>query len=71
LPWRRPIKANGKVGRVVVSVVLIAFAFLIMAGQGHALIFVLTVIGWLAVVFYLTYVRYGILDSKRDNPAAL
>ena len=51
--------------------VLLGLAFLILAGQGHALIFVLTVIGWLAVVFYLTYVRYGVLDSKQDSPAAL
>ena len=71
LPWKRPIRANGKAGRVVDSVVLLGLAFLILAGQGHALIFVLTVIGWLAVVFYLTYVRYGVLDSKQDSPAAL
>jgi hypothetical protein len=71
LPWKRPIRANGKAGRVVVSVMLLGLAFLILAGQGHARIFVLTVIGWLAVVFYLTYVRYGVLDSKQDNPAVL
>jgi hypothetical protein len=71
LPWKRPIRANGKVGRVVVSVVLLGLAFLILAGQGHALIFVLSVVGWLAVVFYLTYIRYGVIDSKQDNPVAL
>jgi hypothetical protein len=71
LPWKRPIRDNGKAGRIVVSVVLLGLAFLILAGQGHALIFVLTVIGWLAVLFYLTYVRCGVLDSKQDNPAAL
>jgi hypothetical protein len=71
LPWKRPIRDNGKAGRIVVSVVLLGLAFLILAGQGHALIFVLTVIGWLAVLFYLTYVRCGVLDSKQDSPAAL
>ncbi len=71
LPWKRPIRANGKVARVAVSVVLLGLAFLILAGLGHALIFVLTVIGWLAVVFYLTCVRYGVLDFKQDNPSPL
>ena len=71
LPWQRPTKDNGKAGRIVVSVMVLGFAFLILAGQGHALIFVLTVIGWLAVLFYLTYVRCGVLDSKQDSPAAL
>ena len=65
LPWKRPIRDNGKAGRIVVSAVLLGLAFLILAGQGHALIFVLAVIGCLAVVFYLTYVRYGVLDSNR------
>jgi hypothetical protein len=71
LPGKRPIRENGKVARVVVSAVLLGLAFLILAGQGQALIFVQAVIGWLAVVFYLTYVRYGVLDSKQDNPTAL
>jgi hypothetical protein len=71
LPWKRPIKASGKVGRIVVSVVLLGIAFLILAGQGHALIFVLAVIGCLALMFYLTYIRHGVLDAKQDNPAAL
>ena len=71
LPWKRPIRANGKVARVAVSVVLLGLAFLILAGLGHAPTFVLTVIGWLAVVFYLTCVRYGVLDFKQDNPSPL
>jgi hypothetical protein len=71
LPWKRPLRANGKAGRIVVSVMLLGLAILILAGQGHALIFVLIVIGWLAVVFYLTYIRCGVLDSKQDNPAAV
>jgi hypothetical protein len=71
LPWKRPPKANGKVGRLVISVVLLGFTFLILAGQGQAPIIVLTVIGWLALVFYLTYVRCGVLDSNQENSAAL
>jgi hypothetical protein len=67
LPWKRPIRANGEVGRVVVSVMLLGFSFLILAGEGNALIFVLIVIGWLAVVFYLCTVRRSRLQAGQSG----
>jgi hypothetical protein len=69
LPWKRPIRANGKVGRVVVSVVLLGLAFLILAGQGHALIFVLSVVGLAgcSVLSYLYTVRRYRLQAGQSG----
>jgi hypothetical protein len=64
LPWKRPLKASGKFGRVVTSALLSLLTFVILTGQGHAPAFVLAITIWIALVTYFTYVRHGILDSK-------
>ena len=64
LPWTRPVRPTGMGGRLTISVILVLLAFLILIGQGHALIFVIVLTGWLAALAYLTYVRHGILDTR-------
>jgi hypothetical protein len=66
LPWKRPLKASGKIGRFVIAALSSLLAFVILIGQGHALAFVLAITIWIALVAYFTYVRHGILDSKRQ-----
>jgi hypothetical protein len=64
LPWKRPLKDSGTIGRFVIAGLLSLLTFVILTGQGHAPAFVLAITIWIALVAYFTYVRHGILDSK-------
>jgi hypothetical protein len=70
LPWARPIKAKGRVVRILVSILLVFCAFVVLAGQGHAPIFVLALSAWLAIAAYFTFIRHGILDPPQVETSA-
>ena len=63
LPWSRPVKVRGRIARIITSVLLVLFAFVILSGQGHAPIFIFALTIWLAAVAYFTFIRHGIFDS--------
>jgi hypothetical protein len=65
LPWIRPARSQGVVPRTIASAVFVLIAFFILAGQGHAPIFVFAVTGLLVGMLYITYVRHGVLDQSR------
>lgn len=67
MPWIRPVKSDGKGIRIALSLLLLFFTFILLGGQGHALIFVLGIVLWLAIVLWLTFVRCGLFDD--DNSA--
>ena len=64
LPWKRPLKAIGKISRVGIAALLSLLIFFILSGQGHAPMFVFGITSWIALAVYFTYVRHGILDAK-------
>ena len=70
LPWKRPVKNDGTAIRISASALFLILAFLMLVGQGHALIFVLAVSSWLAVSIYFTFVRHGVFDEKVEPAPA-
>jgi hypothetical protein len=62
LPWKRRRQRQGRGMRISVTCVLVVAASLIFAGLGHKLIYDLLFAAWLAYLFALTYVRYGVAD---------
>ena len=68
MPWIRPAKSDGKGIRIALSLLLLFFTFIVLTGQGNALIFVLGIVLWLAIVLWLTFVRCGLLDEDSLAP---
>jgi hypothetical protein len=72
LPWYRPSAKTGRTMRIVLSALVVFFAFIVLSGQGNALIFSMAVSVWLALVLSLTFIRHGVLDhTHRSNPQSL
>jgi len=64
LPWKRRRQRQGRGIRISVTCVLVVAASLAFAGLGHRLIYDLLFAAWLAYLFALTYVRYGVVDYR-------
>jgi hypothetical protein len=64
LPWKRRRQRHGRGTRIFVTCVLVVGASLAFAGLGHRLIYDLLFAAWLAYLFALTYVRYGVVDHR-------
>jgi hypothetical protein len=67
LPWYRPSAKTGRTMRIVLSVLVVFFAFIVLSGQGNALIFSIAVSLWLALVLSLTFIRHGVLDRTQTE----
>ena len=64
LPWKRRRQRRGRGVRIFVTCVLVVVASVAFAGLGHRLVYDLLFAAWLAYLFALTYVRYGVVDYR-------
>lgn len=67
LPWRRRRQRSGRNWRLAMSAVIVVAASLAFAGLGHTLRYDLLFAVWLAYTLTLTFVRYGLVDRKRER----
>lgn len=67
LPWKRRRQRSGRNWRLAMSAVIVVVASLAFAGLGHSLRYDLLFAVWLAYTMALTFVRYGLVDRKRER----
>jgi hypothetical protein len=70
LPWRRRRQRRGRAWRLAVSAVIVVAASLAFAGLGHSVAYDLLFAVWLGYTLALTFVRYGLVDRKRERTFA-
>jgi len=70
LPWKRQRRRGGRRSRIAVACVLVVFTSLVFAEEVRSLIYDLLFAAWLAYTMALTFVRYGIVDSRERRSAA-
>jgi O-antigen/teichoic acid export membrane protein len=68
-PWKRLRRRGGREARIAISGVVVVLASLAFAGLHHRVIYDLAFAVWLSYVIAYTYVRYGVLDSRRSRTA--
>jgi hypothetical protein len=67
LPWKRRRQRSGRNWRLGLSAVIVVAASLAFSGLGHRLRYDLLFAVWLAYTLALTFVRYGLVDRKRER----
>ena|SRR6185437_5740341 len=67
LPWMRRRQRSGRNWRLGLSGVVVVAASVAFAGLGHSLRYDLLFAVWLAYTLALTFVRYGLVDRKRER----
>lgn len=70
LPWRRRRQRRGRGWRLALSGAIVVAASLVFAGEGHKLFDDLLFAVWLGYTLALTFVRYGLVDHKRERVLA-
>src|SRR6185312_14029339 len=67
LPWQRRRQRRGRNWRMAVSAAVVVAASLAFSGLGHSIRYDLVFAVWLGYTLALTFVRYGLVDQKRER----
>lgn len=65
LPWKRKRRRSGRRHRMLLSSLIVVLLSVSFASQEHQIVIDLLFAAWLAYTLAFTYIRYGVVDSKR------